>query len=72
MSDMSLKVEGSKELLEHIQSKLPEQESNKVDFVVRRKIVSPKVFLSFAWENHPIAEKIAKEKAKAEKAAAAE
>lgn len=61
LSDISLKVEGSKELIEHIKSKLPKQESNKVDFVVRRKIVSPKVFLSFAWENHPIAEKIAKE-----------
>lgn len=61
LSDMSLKVEGSKELITHIKTKLPEQELNQVKFVERRKILSPKVFLSFAWEDHQLAEKIAKE-----------
>ena len=60
LSDMSLKVEGSKELIEHIKSKLPPQELAHVNFVERRKILSPKVFLSFGWEDHQLAEKIAK------------
>ena len=60
LSDMSLKVEGSKELIEHIKSKLPEQELKQVNFVERRKVVSPKVFLSFGWDDHQLAEKVAK------------
>lgn len=59
ISEISLKVEGSKELLEHIKLKIPESETNQVNFVERRKIVPPKVFLSFGWEDHQLAEKIA-------------
>ena len=60
LSDMSLKVEGSKELIKHIKSKLPPQELAQVNFVERRKILSPKVFLSFGWEDHQLAERVAR------------
>lgn len=61
LDDMSLKIEGSNELLKHIKSKLPEEELNSVKFVERRKILLPKVFLSFGWEDRELAEVIAKE-----------
>ena len=61
LSDLSLKIEGSEELIEHIKSKLPEEETTHVNFVARRKILTPKVFLSFGWEDHDLAGKIANE-----------
>lgn len=61
LSGVFLKVEGSPELIAHIKSKLPEQELSQVVFVERRKVVSPKVFLSFGWEDHQLAGTIAKE-----------
>lgn len=61
LSDLSLKIEGSEELIAHIKSKLPEEETSHVHFVARRKILTPKVFLSFGWEDHSLAGKIAHE-----------
>jgi len=61
LNELSLKVEGSKELIEHIHTKLPPEDLASVKFVERRKILSPKVFLSFGWEDHQLAEKVAKE-----------
>lgn len=61
LTDLSLKVEGSKELIGHIHTKLPPEDLACVKFVERRKILSPKVFLSFGWEDHQLAEQIAKE-----------
>ncbi|KKN24036.1 hypothetical protein LCGC14_0898860 [marine sediment metagenome] len=60
LDEMSLKIEGTNKLLQHIKSKLPEEEINRVMFVERRKIVLPKVFLSFGWEDRELAEIIAK------------
>lgn len=61
LDDMSLKVEGSNELLLHIKSKLPDEELKSVKFIERRKVLLPKVFLSFGWEDKELAEVIAKE-----------
>ncbi len=61
LDDISLKIEGSNELLQHIKSKLPEEELNSVKFIERRKVLLPKVFLSFGWEDKELAEVIAKE-----------
>ncbi|GGA85875.1 hypothetical protein GCM10011369_29890 [Neiella marina] len=60
LSDLSLRVEGSKELIDHIRSKLPPEEISSVQFVERRKVVQPKVFLSFGWEDRQLAEQIAR------------
>lgn len=61
LDSISLKIEGSDELLQHIKSKLPEAELNRVKFTERRKVLLPKVFLSFGWEDKELAEVIAKE-----------
>lgn len=61
LDNLSLKVEGSKELIQHIHEKTPEEEIKNVSFVERRKILSPKVFLSFGWEDNELAGNIANE-----------
>ncbi|MCP5214331.1 MAG: toll/interleukin-1 receptor domain-containing protein [Pseudomonadales bacterium] len=61
LNNLSVKVEGSKELIQHVRSKIPEEELKSVNFVERRKVLSPKVFLSFGWEDHDLAGKIANE-----------
>lgn len=61
LDDMFLKIEGTNELLQHIKNKLPDEELNSVKLVERRKILLPKVFLSFGWEDRELAEVIAKE-----------
>jgi len=59
LTDMSIKIEGSKELLEHITSKLSPGDLQGVNLIEKEKIVAPKVFLSFGWEDKNLANKIA-------------
>ena len=59
ISDMSMKIEGSKELIEHITNKIQPDDLSGVDFVEIEKLVAPKVFLSFGWEDKSIAEQVA-------------
>lgn len=60
ITDMSLKVEGSKQLLKHIRKTIEDDDLQGIQLVEREKIMSPKVFLSFGWEDKELAEKIAK------------
>ncbi|MCK5384814.1 MAG: toll/interleukin-1 receptor domain-containing protein [Alphaproteobacteria bacterium] len=60
LSDMSMKVEGSKELLQHITEKISEEDLQNITLIEKEKRVSPKVFLSFGWEDKKLAENIAK------------
>jgi len=59
LSDMSMKVEGTQELIEHITNKIQPDDLTGVDFVEVEKLVTPKVFLSFGWEDKTIAEQVA-------------
>jgi len=57
--DMWMRIEASNELIKHIRERALDDNLEVVDFVEKEKTMAPKVFLSFAFENHSIAESIA-------------
>jgi hypothetical protein len=61
LTDLSIRVEGSPELLEHVKSRLSPDEQVGIGFSVRPPVDHPRVFLSYGGEDRVLAEAIARE-----------
>jgi len=59
LQSLSVRVEGSAELLDIVKTRFNPEDLNRMTLVECKK--PPKAFLSFAWENHALAERVAKE-----------
>jgi len=60
LNDMSMKIEGSPQLIAHITSRFSQDDLVGVTFQEKERQMPPKVFLSFTWNDKPLVEKIAK------------
>lgn len=59
LEDLSLRVEGSPELITIVKSRMSEEDLRFIRFQEQEGPKVPKAFLSFAWEDKEIAQKIA-------------
>jgi len=56
---LSFRVEGSSELLQLVKERFGHEELEQMTLVTTDRALSPKVFLSYAWEDRVLAEKLA-------------
>jgi hypothetical protein len=59
LRDLWASVESSPELIEHIKSRLSPEEQAGLNFTPRVTVISPRMFLSYGWEDRVLAKTIA-------------
>jgi hypothetical protein len=59
LEDMALRVEGSPELMDLVKSRISEEDLQFLQFPSQQSEAVPKAFVSFGWEDKPLAQKIA-------------
>jgi hypothetical protein len=59
LGELSIRVEGSPELLEHLKSRLSPEEQARTEFKVRHSVDNPRALLSYGGEDRVLAEAIA-------------
>lgn len=59
LEDVSLRVEGSPELIDLVKSRMSEEDLQFLQFPSQENQAVPKAFVSFGWEDKPLAQKVA-------------